>query len=206
MTTYAPERPTTGSTKAREVGVASFLISTKLALSLSESTGTVAWLPAVSDELNAADAVTGIGGFTSSRPAAGTTSSATATSLRQLRARTRLSWDDLARLFGVSRRSVHKWANGGAMNSRHAQRLARLAAVISTFEGPPEEVRAQLLAPDRSGTTVFQKLVSEARPERTSPDGFTVDQLMGVRRDGDVTSHGKPIGVTDVIPWPKRST
>lgn len=37
------------------------------------------------------------------------------------------------------------------------------------------------------------------------PEGFSPAQLMGVRRDGDITVHGELIGVTDIVTWPERT-
>lgn len=206
MTTYAPERLTTGTTPTKKSGRPSFLISSKLPLSVVAGTGLVVWMSPTADALMVADAdtVTGIGGFTFA-PKAASPKSPMATSICELRARTRLSWDDLSRLFGVSRRSVHKWASGGAMNSKHARRLADLTAFVAQFDRTPTEVRAHLFAPDERGRTLFQALVQQTSPT-DGPNDFSVEQLMGVRREGDVTSHGEFVGSTKSIDWPKRAT
>ena len=34
-----------------------------------------------------------------------------------------LTWDQLGKVFGVSRRAVHMWANGGRLNESNARRL-----------------------------------------------------------------------------------
>ncbi|MEZ6024411.1 MAG: hypothetical protein R3C16_13580 [Hyphomonadaceae bacterium] len=41
-----------------------------------------------------------------------------------------LTWDELAGALGVSRRTLHFWANGGAINARNEQRLRRAAQVV----------------------------------------------------------------------------
>lgn len=58
-----------------------------------------------------------------------------------------LTWDQLGRVFGVSRRAVHLWANGGRMNEANAESLRRFAAAVASHLGSsPEETRAALLA------------------------------------------------------------
>ena len=78
----------------------------------------------------------------------------------ELRRITGLTWDQLARLFGVSRRSLHFWASGKVMtpaNEEHLQRL--LAAVQEIDRGSGSTNRAQLLAV-REGTIPFDLLAA----------------------------------------------
>lgn len=58
-----------------------------------------------------------------------------------------LTWDQLGKVFGVSRRAVHLWANGGRLNQANAEVLRRFAAEVAAHRGgTPEETRAALLA------------------------------------------------------------
>lgn len=67
--------------------------------------------------------------------------------VRWLHERSGLTWDQLGKVFGVSRRAVHLWANGGRMNSANATTLAELATAVRALPvGGPDEVRAALLA------------------------------------------------------------
>lgn len=50
--------------------------------------------------------------------------------LRRLRDDSGLTWEQLAKLFGVSRRALHLWANGGRLNTAHEEQLHRLIGVI----------------------------------------------------------------------------
>lgn len=60
-----------------------------------------------------------------------------------------LTWDQLGKVFGVSRRAVHLWANGGRMNEANAEILRRFAAAVDAHQGgTPEQTRAALLAHD----------------------------------------------------------
>ena len=62
-----------------------------------------------------------------------------------------LTWEELADLFDVSRRSVHHWANGKAITAKH-DRMIRdmLAAVRHLDRGNRAGTRALLLTIDRS--------------------------------------------------------
>lgn len=63
--------------------------------------------------------------------------------------RSGLTWDQLGKVFGVSRRAVHLWANGGRMNETNAEVLRRFAAEVAAHEGgSPEQTRAALIAHD----------------------------------------------------------
>lgn len=58
-----------------------------------------------------------------------------------------LTWDQLGKVFGVSRRAVHLWASGGRMNEANAEVLRRFAAEVAAHRGgTPEQTRAALLA------------------------------------------------------------
>ena len=48
----------------------------------------------------------------------------------ELRRLSGLTWDQLARLLGVSRRSVHFWASGKPMAQSNEEHLRRLLAVV----------------------------------------------------------------------------
>lgn len=87
-------------------------------------------------------------------------SSGTAATLKDVRERTGLTWDQIARLFGVSRRAVHLWAAGGRMTATNEETLVGLADVLSkTADGPEREARRAVLS-----------LLSEARLSRGSSD------------------------------------
>lgn len=82
--------------------------------------------------------------------------------LLELKSQTALTWDELAKLFGVTRRSLHNWTNGRPLTSDNEMTLARLRAFIATVRpNDPQYVRATLLAPTFSGKTVFDLLRTE---------------------------------------------
>jgi hypothetical protein len=57
-----------------------------------------------------------------------------------------LTWDQVARLFAVSRRSVHFWASGKAMSAEHEELLHRAVALVGGYEVGADQVRSALLS------------------------------------------------------------
>lgn len=103
-------------------------------------------------------------------------------SVRELRQRSGLTWDELARLFGVSRRTAHAWANGSRLNQAHAERLTRIVRAMDAFVADsPETTRSRLLAPDEGGVSAFQRLIQELRTGEPA-EGFRPEELLGIER------------------------
>jgi DNA-binding transcriptional regulator YiaG len=83
-------------------------------------------------------------------------------SIAELRRSSGLTWDQLARLFRVSRRSLHFWASGKAMTPSNEEHLQRLLAVIRKMDrGSSDANRAVLVATSEDGTIPFDLLVDE---------------------------------------------
>ena len=72
---------------------------------------------------------------------------ATATALlERVHERSGLTWEQIARALGVSKRSIHLWAGGGKLNGRNMEALASLDALVAANSGDgPEYCRAALL-------------------------------------------------------------
>jgi hypothetical protein len=97
-----------------------------------------------------------------------------------------LTWDQLGRALGVSRRAVHMWATGGRINSTNAEHLNELVGVVRQVQSEhPSDVRAALLAPRAGGRSIFDDF--RARTQSTSGNisgtPFAPDQLVGARHD-----------------------
>jgi transcriptional regulator with XRE-family HTH domain len=70
----------------------------------------------------------------------------------EIRRKSGLTWEQLASLFGVDRRSVHLWASGRPMNAAHAERLNRILAVLRRADrGTPSSTKAWLHSPTPHG-------------------------------------------------------
>jgi transcriptional regulator with XRE-family HTH domain len=98
--------------------------------------------------------------------------------IAELRRLSGFTWDQLARLFNVSRRSLHFWASGKAMTPANEEHLQRVLNVLRKIDrGSADANRAALLAAHTSGVIPF-------------------DQLARGRYDAVVASLGQSQGVT----------
>jgi len=86
---------------------------------------------------------------------------------------TGLTWDQMAKSLGVSRRAIHQWANGARLSAGNLERLQKFyKAVKSLPYANAEEVRVALLAVDASGRTVLERLsldITDPGPILTLP-------------------------------------
>lgn len=84
--------------------------------------------------------------------------------LEDLKSTSGLTWDQVARLLGVSRRAIHNWASGGALTAANDESLRRIAQTVLGIPGnSPVEVKAHLLARGANGLTLFQELSTSRR-------------------------------------------
>ena len=73
--------------------------------------------------------------------------------LQEIKSTTGLTWQQLARVFKVSQRSLHLWMDGEAMDSIHQERLYRVLITIRRLPfSEPFQNRAFLLSPQADGT------------------------------------------------------
>jgi len=83
--------------------------------------------------------------------------------IAELRRLSGLTWDQLARLFDVSRRSLHFWASGKAMSADNREHLQRLLVTLRAVDrGTIDANRAALLDPREDGEILFDRLVEKA--------------------------------------------
>lgn len=79
----------------------------------------------------------------------------------ELRRLSGLTWDQLARLFNVSRRSLHFWASGKNMTPSNEEHLQRLLAVVRKADrGSATANRAMLLGVREDGSLPFDLLAA----------------------------------------------
>jgi DNA-binding transcriptional regulator YiaG len=80
--------------------------------------------------------------------------------LNQLRKLSGLTWDQLARLFNVSRRSLHSWASGKPLSRFNEEQLNRLLATVQYINwGSASLNRSLLLTPGTDSRLPFDLLV-----------------------------------------------
>nr|WP_294523767.1 hypothetical protein [uncultured Rhodopila sp.] len=101
----------------------------------------------------------------------------TAAAIHEIRRCSGLTWDELADLFDVSRRSVHHWANGKVVNAQHEQVIrTTLFAFRKLDRGASGQARDWLLAPDSDGVSVFD-LLREGRVDDVIARAATLPQV-----------------------------
>jgi DNA-binding transcriptional regulator YiaG len=77
----------------------------------------------------------------------------------ELRRISGLTWDQLARMFGVARRSLHFWASGKRMTPSNEEHLQRLLMVIRKIDrGSANDNRSAILTSNLDGTMPFDLL------------------------------------------------
>ncbi|MEU2620894.1 helix-turn-helix transcriptional regulator [Streptomyces sp. NPDC007157] len=110
----------------------------------------------------------------------------TAELIRELHDQSGLTWEQLGKILGVSRRSVHLWASGGRMNARHVELVTNLATLVHRAPvRSPERVRTWLLAPNPNGPSPVEAFKARHRPSGTVVNevGYTASQLIGQDAD-----------------------
>lgn len=104
-----------------------------------------------------------------------------------------LTWDELATVFGVSRRSLHHWANGKPINAANEDRVRRVLATLQRIDrGEAQRNRALLMTPCPDGGLVIDLLrradfetverLVQAGPGRLSPAGRLSAEAAAARR------------------------
>ena len=74
-----------------------------------------------------------------------------AEAIMEIRRRSGLTWQELAELFDVSRRSVHHWANGKPVSAGHDRTIRRMLAAVRYLDrGSHLDTRAFLLRVDHA--------------------------------------------------------
>jgi transcriptional regulator with XRE-family HTH domain len=86
--------------------------------------------------------------------------------LNELRRLSGLTWEQLAKLFNVSRRSLHFWASGQPLSPSNEENLNRLLGTIRYINrGSASLNRNLLLSPGRDGRLLFDLLIAGEHEE-----------------------------------------
>lgn len=84
----------------------------------------------------------------------------------ELRRISGFTWEQLARLFRVSRRAVHFWASGQPMSAEKEERLHQVLGFVDRiYRGDPEATRFALLTPLPGGRTPFDLMADGIVPK-----------------------------------------
>jgi transcriptional regulator with XRE-family HTH domain len=124
------------------------------------------------------------------------------TSIAELRRLSGLTWDQLARLFRVSRRSLHFWASGKAMMPTNEEHLQRLVAALRKLDcGSGSTNRAMLLTPRDDGTIPFD-LLAEGRYEQVVSvigHGQSVPRMMQSQLSDEAKAARAPLPPEELV-------
>jgi len=87
---------------------------------------------------------------------------ATARGILAIRQMANLTWDETAKLFGVSRRTVHLWANGRHPSGDQERKLNKILGILGSHQNlGPSLLRERLMASAQPGTLFFDLLCSD---------------------------------------------
>ena len=85
----------------------------------------------------------------------------TSGAIAELRRTSGLTWDQIGRLFGVSRRCVHFWASGKPMNAANEQHLLQILDVVRQADRGDARGNRAVLFEVSAGRTPFDLLASK---------------------------------------------
>ena len=121
------------------------------------------------------------------RPIQASPAQTSAAIVRTLHVESGLTWEQLGRLLGVSRRAVHLWAAGGRVNSRHLELLSQLRSIIDDLRAENASQRRMLIFQTRRAEpSIFDAFLRQHTHEEGVVAGtpFSPDKLLGARYDG----------------------
>jgi len=105
--------------------------------------------------------------------------------ISELRDRTDLTWEECARLFGVSRRTAHYWAKGAnAMTAAHQRRLSQILEIVRDFDASAKQMQAALRSSAVRTASSSVKVSANAKPGSAAPipaSAATADCLQLIR-------------------------
>jgi len=82
----------------------------------------------------------------------------TSSAIMELRRLSGLTWEQLATLFNVARRSLHFWASGKPVNAPNEEHLCRVLAVVRKADRGCAAKNRTMLLEDRDGVVPFDLL------------------------------------------------
>lgn len=134
-----------------------------------------AWMIFSDDVLHA-----GLGTATGSMSAKDEPTSELSAIVANLKTASGLTTDQLGRLLGVSRRSIHNWAAGTAIAPAHEERLRDLELLVFSLPADSPDERRKLLLDSSNGPSMFKQFAAKAdAPQRIRFD-VPVEERLGL--------------------------
>lgn len=125
-----------------------------------------------------------------------------ASAILELRRLSGLTWEQIARLFGVDRRSLHFWANGKALSAGNEERLHRLLATLRRLDrGRASENRALLLQAHPGGVIPLDLLAEGKYDQALALVGTGSGQVRAksVPLSGEASASRKPAPPAELV-------
>jgi transcriptional regulator with XRE-family HTH domain len=97
-----------------------------------------------------------------------------------LKSESGLTADQLGRLLGVSRRSIHNWAAGSAIAAVHEEKLRELESFIFSIPANTPDERRSLLLESSNGPSLFKQFASKADSPQRIKFGVPVEERLGL--------------------------
>jgi DNA-binding transcriptional regulator YiaG len=99
--------------------------------------------------------------------------------IARIHSRSGLTWSELARAFGTTRRTLHNWANGRRMSAKHVETFHDLTRLVELHDrGDPAQTRSALIAPRGNGESPLSEFLASHRPVPDRPEGFSPSELV----------------------------
>lgn len=98
----------------------------------------------------------------------------------KLKAESGLTADQLGRLLGVSRRSIHNWAAGSAIAPLHEEKVRELGALVFSLPADTPDERRQLLLDSSNGTSLFRQFATKSNEPQRVKFGVPVEERLGL--------------------------
>lgn len=92
-----------------------------------------------------------------------------------------LTWEQIAQVFAVSRRTIHLWSRGAKLNANHAEALRALAREVQTASrGDSLQTRAALLSADGTGFSALDRVreLRTSAEDRVSRSGLSYRDVL----------------------------
>ena len=91
-----------------------------------------------------------------------------------------LTADQLGRLLGVSRRSVHNWAAGLPIAAVHEERLRHLFDLVHSLSALTPEERKNQLLDSSNGPSLFRQFADKAESPQRIKFGVPIEERLGL--------------------------
>lgn len=91
-----------------------------------------------------------------------------------------LTADQLGRLLGVSRRSIHNWVAGTAIAPAHEERLRELELLVFSLSADSPEERRKLLLDSSNGPSIFKQFAAKVDAPQKIRFGVPVEERLGL--------------------------